>query len=46
MIVFSHSDVHNIRGYTPMTTNVGGHEGVGRIVTGRDVAQLISESPA
>ena len=27
-----HSDVHNLLGQTPMTTNVGGHEGVGRVV--------------
>ncbi|KAL1962446.1 hypothetical protein VTN77DRAFT_9647 [Rasamsonia byssochlamydoides] len=29
---FCHSDVHNIRGELPMTTNVPGHEGVGRVV--------------
>ncbi len=28
----SHSDVHAIRGDTPMTTHIAGHEGVGRVV--------------
>ncbi|KAJ6013850.1 Alcohol dehydrogenase 1 [Penicillium herquei] len=28
-----HSDVHSIRGDTPMKTNVAGHEGVGRVVS-------------
>ena len=27
-----YSDVHNLLGQRPMTTNVGGHEGVGRVV--------------
>ena len=27
-----HSDVHNMLGETPMTTNISGHEGVGRVV--------------
>ena len=27
-----HSDVHNMLGHTPMTTDIGGHEGVGRVV--------------
>ena len=31
-----HSDVHSIRGDTPMKTNVAGHEGVGRVVSGKD----------
>lgn len=29
-----HSDVHSIRGDTPMKTDVAGHEGVGRVVAG------------
>ncbi|KAF5855321.1 hypothetical protein ETB97_009440, partial [Aspergillus alliaceus] len=28
-----HSDVHSIRGETPMLTDVAGHEGVGRVVS-------------
>ena len=27
-----HSDVHNMLGYTPMGTDIGGHEGVGRVI--------------
>ncbi|KAJ5881687.1 Alcohol dehydrogenase superfamily zinc-type [Penicillium soppii] len=27
-----HSDVHSIRGETPMSTDVAGHEGIGRVV--------------
>jgi propanol-preferring alcohol dehydrogenase len=30
-----HSDVHSVRGETPMLTDVAGHEGVGRVVKGR-----------
>ena len=30
-----HSDVHNVRGETPMLTGVAGHEGVGKVVQGR-----------
>lgn len=30
-----HSDVHSIRGDTPMSTVVAGHEGVGTVVAGR-----------
>lgn len=30
----SHSDIHNINGELPMTTNVAGHEGIGRVVKG------------
>lgn len=30
----SHSDLHNINGELVMTTNVPGHEGVGRVVKG------------
>ena len=30
-----HSDVHNVRGETPMLTGVAGHEGVGKVVRGR-----------
>lgn len=29
-----HSDVHSIRGDTPMKTDVAGHEGVGKVVQG------------
>lgn len=29
-----HSDVHSIRGDTPMLTDVAGHEGVGKVVAG------------
>jgi propanol-preferring alcohol dehydrogenase len=29
-----HSDVHSIRGETPMLTDVAGHEGVGMVVAG------------
>lgn len=32
----SHSDLHNINGDLVMTTNVPGHEGVGRVVRGED----------
>lgn len=30
-----HSDVHSVRGETPMLTDVAGHEGVGRVIGGR-----------
>lgn len=30
-----HSDIHSIRGDTPMLTDVAGHEGVGKVVGGR-----------
>lgn len=29
-----HSDVHSIRGDTPMSTDVAGHEGVGKVIRG------------
>lgn len=29
-----HSDVHSVRGDTPMLTDVAGHEGVGKVVSG------------
>ena len=29
-----HSDVHSVRGETPMLTDVAGHEGVGKVVKG------------
>lgn len=29
-----HSDLHSIRGDTPMLTDVAGHEGVGKVVQG------------
>ena len=34
MLIDSHSDIHNINGELPMTTNVAGHEGIGRVVKG------------
>lgn len=34
MSFYSHSDVHNIKGELPMSTNIPGHEGVGRVVQG------------
>jgi len=30
-----HSDLHSIRGDTPMKTDVAGHEGVGKVIKGR-----------
>lgn len=30
-----HSDLHSIRGDTPMLTDVAGHEGVGKVVQGK-----------
>lgn len=30
-----HSDLHSIRGDTPMLTDVAGHEGVGKVVKGK-----------
>ncbi|KAF3394419.1 hypothetical protein F1880_004882 [Penicillium rolfsii] len=41
-----HSDVHSIRGDTPMLTDVAGHEGVGRVVAvgpGLDEKQWIGQ---
>ncbi|KAE8381974.1 amino acid permease-domain-containing protein [Aspergillus bertholletiae] len=32
IFIDSHSDLHNINGELPMSTNVPGHEGVGRVV--------------
>ena len=29
-----HSDVHSIRGDTPMSTDVAGHEGIGKVMQG------------
>lgn len=29
-----HSDVHSVRGETPMSTDVAGHEGIGNVVQG------------
>jgi hypothetical protein len=47
-----HSDVHSIRGDTPMSTDVAGHEGVGKVIKGTiDVrilavsAQLLTRHP-
>lgn len=31
-----HSDLHSIRGDTPMLTDVAGHEGIGRVVQGKN----------
>lgn len=31
-----HSDLHSIRGDTPMLTDVAGHEGVGKVVKGEN----------
>jgi propanol-preferring alcohol dehydrogenase len=33
-----HSDLHSIRGDTPMLTDVAGHEGVGKVIGGKVVA--------
>jgi propanol-preferring alcohol dehydrogenase len=30
-----HSDIHSIRGDTPMLTDVAGHEGIGKVVSGK-----------
>lgn len=30
-----HSDIHSIRGDTPMLTDVAGHEGIGKVVAGK-----------
>lgn len=30
-----HSDLHSIRGDTPMLTDVAGHEGVGKVIGGK-----------
>ena len=35
-----HSDIHSIRGDTPMLTDVAGHEGVGRVVSGMYIWHL------
>lgn len=34
MLIGSHSDLHNLTGELPMTTDVPGHEGIGRVVKG------------
>lgn len=34
-----HSDVHSVRGETPMLTDVAGHEGVGKVVKGKCLMQ-------
>jgi propanol-preferring alcohol dehydrogenase len=39
-----HSDVHSIRGDTPMLTDVAGHEGVGKVVVGEGSQRLVSDS--
>lgn len=31
-----HSDLHSIRGDTPMSTDVAGHEGVGKVIEGKE----------
>ncbi|KNG89869.1 alcohol dehydrogenase [Aspergillus nomiae NRRL 13137] len=39
---FCHSDLHNINGELPMSTNVPGHEGIGRVVqVGPDTSEEI-----
>lgn len=32
-----HSDLHSIRGDTPMLTDVAGHEGVGKVIGGKTI---------
>lgn len=39
-----HSDVHSIRGDTPMLTDVAGHEGVGKVVAGEESQRRVLES--
>lgn len=29
-----HSDVHSVKGDTPMLTDVAGHEGIGKVISG------------
>lgn len=36
-----HSDLHSIRGDTPMKTDVAGHEGVGRVVKGKNARRIV-----
>lgn len=36
-----HSDLHSIRGDTPMKTDVAGHEGVGRVVKGKNAWRIV-----
>lgn len=37
-----HSDVHNMLGHTPMSTNIGGHEGIGHVVKlGKNVSKNV-----
>lgn len=31
-----HSDLHSIRGDSPMSTDVAGHEGVGKVIEGKE----------
>ncbi|KAJ5232702.1 hypothetical protein N7468_005658 [Penicillium chermesinum] len=38
-----HSDLHSIRGDTPMTTDVAGHEGIGKVVQGGQLLSLTTE---
>jgi propanol-preferring alcohol dehydrogenase len=35
-----HSDLHSIRGDTPMLTDVAGHEGVGKVVKGENYCYI------
>lgn len=35
-----HSDLHSIRGDTPMLTDVAGHEGVGKVVKGKNYRRI------
>jgi hypothetical protein len=41
MLGCSHSDVFSILGHTSMTTNIVGHEGIGRVVKGKQANSLI-----
>jgi hypothetical protein len=41
MLGCSHSDVFSILGHTSMTTNIAGHEGIGRVVKGEQANSLI-----
>lgn len=39
-----HSDVHSVRGETPMLTDVAGHEGVGKVVRSEYFTRLCGNS--
>jgi propanol-preferring alcohol dehydrogenase len=40
-----HSDLHSIRGDTPMLTDVAGHEGVGKVIKGMFVILFMLATP-